>query len=247
LGIKPFTGKSSVYKLKDAPNDLKQLIIGSLLGDGTFGKDGLYSSSCYMVVAHKIEQHSYLKFKFDILDKYNMVNKIRVKTYKDDRFKDMYTECRFKTRLNPLFTYIRNVAYANGKKCINLDVIEEIDALGLAIWYMDDGYITTSSCIFSTCSFNTESQQRLADFLLGRFGLHFTVGHNDNSLYLLSQDFERFKTIVSPYILSDMQYKLIPYKERVLNKSGELLEHPIEDNQQPSQPLTKLEGSETNS
>lgn len=38
------------------------------------------------------------------------------------------------------------------------------------------------------------------------------------------------------------------FEELVELKRGELLEHPLtEDNQQPSQPLTKLEGSETNS
>ena len=56
--------------------------------------------------------------------------------------------------------------------------------------------------------------------------------YNDLKVVMLGQDF----------------YKLITYsKRRVLNKQGELLGHLSKDNQQPSQPLTKLEGSETNS
>lgn len=235
LGIKPFKGKSKVYTLKDAPNELKQLIIGSLLGDGSFVKGSSNSSSYCMSIAHKTEQYNYLEYKFNILNNYGLVNNIHTHTYNDCRFiNPSYTECRIRTRNNPLFTYIRNNAYVDNKKSINLDIIEDMDALGLAIWYMDDGYVTKSSCIFSTCSFATSLQQRLADFLLGRFGLHFTVGNNDNSLYLISTDFNKFKEIVSPYIIPSMQYKLIPYSSRVLNKSGELLEHPIEDNQQPS-------------
>lgn len=227
LGIKPFSGKSIAYNLQTAPNDLKQLLIGSLLGDGTFTKIDANNSSCCFTVAHKKDQYDYLKFKFDILDKYNLVNKIISRTYTDNRFKDSnYTEYRIKSRVNPIFTYIRNEAYFEGKKTINLNIIEDIDALGLAIWYMDDGYVTKSSCIFSTCSFTMYSQQRLADFLLGRFNLHFTVGKNDNSLYLLAKDFNKFRTLISPYILPILQYKLEPYKERVLHKSGELLEHP---------------------
>ena len=248
LGIKPFKGKSIVYDLQTAPNDLKQLLIGSLLGDGSFTKIDSNSSSCCLIIAHKKEQYDYIKFKYDILDKYNLVNKIAFYTHNDYRFKNPeYTECRVKSRVNPVFTYIRNNSYINGKKAINLDIIEDIDALGLAIWYMDDGYVTKSSCILSTCSFTTESQQRIADFLLGRFNLHFTVGKNDNSLYLLAKDFEKFKNLVSPYILPILQYKLKPYSKRVLYKSGELLEHPlIKDNQQPSIGLTTYEGSETN-
>lgn len=235
LGITPFKGKSKVYTLKDAPNELKQLIIGSLLGDGSFIKASSSSSSYCMSIAHKTEQYNYLEYKFSILNNYGLVNNICARTYNDYRFiNPSYTEYRVKTRNNPLFTYIRNNAYADNKKFINLDIIEDMDALGLAIWYMDDGYVTKSSCAFSTCSFVTSSQQRLADFLLGRFGLHFTVGNNANSLYLISTDFNKFKEIVSPYIIPSMQYKLMPYSSRVLNKSGELLEHPIEDNQQPS-------------
>lgn len=65
-------------------------------------------------------------------------------------------------------------------------------------------------------------------------------------MYLLKEDFEKFKNLISPYILECMKYKLLPYKERVLDKSDELLES-CDANQQPSTPLTKCEGSETNS
>lgn len=65
-------------------------------------------------------------------------------------------------------------------------------------------------------------------------------------MYLHASDFAKFSELVRPYIIDDMQYKLIPYSKRVLDKSDELLES-CDANQQPNQPLTKLEGSETNS
>ena len=116
---------------------------------------------------------------------------------------------------------------------MHLDFIKDISALGLAIWYMDDGYVTKNSCIFSSCSFTIEEQQILADILLKKFELHFTVGKNDNSMYLLAQDFPKFVEIISPYVIPSMQYKLIPYSKRVLDKSDELLEG-CDANQQPS-------------
>lgn len=251
LGIHPFTGKSHIFKIGTAPYDLQQLIIGSLLGDGSFVKNcyNSKSSSCALSIGHCIRQYDYLKYKFDILDKYNLVNKISIRQYEDSRFKNAnYQECKFKSRSNPLFNNIRLLCYQNGKKHINFDIVQYLDKLGLAIWFMDDGYVTNNSCILSTCSFPIEEQERLSYFLLGKFGLHFTIGKNDNSMYLKSEDFELFKSLISPYILESLNYKLIPYKQRVLYKQGELLEHPlIEDNQQPSTPLTKCEGSETNS
>ena len=226
LGIKPFSGKSIAYDIKSAPYELQQLVIGSLLGDGSYVRSSSSNSSgCLLSIGHGMSQYSYLKYKFDILDKYDLVNKISIRKYEDSRFKNPnYEECRIKSRTNPLFTKIRLSCYKEGKKYINFDVIQYLDALGLAIWFMDDGYVTNNSCIFSTCSFSIEEQKKLSYFLLGKFGLHFTVGKNDNSMYLKSEDFELFKSIVYPYILPDLQYKLIPYKQRVLYKRGELLE-----------------------
>lgn len=225
LGIKPFSGKSTTYTIENAPHDLQQLIIGSLLGDGSYVRSNNNSSSCLLSIGHGMAQYSYLKYKFNILEKYDLVNKISIRKYEDARFKNgSYEECRIKSRTNPIFTNIRVSCYKEGKKHINFNIVQHIDALGLAIWFMDDGYVTNNSCILSACSFPIDEQEKLSYFLLGKFGLHFTVGKNDNSMYLKAEDFDLFKSIVSPYILSDLQYKLIPYKQRVLYKRGELLE-----------------------
>ena len=111
---------------------------------------------------------------------------------------------------------------------------------------MDDGYVTKNSCIFSSCSFTLEEQQILADILLEKFDLHFNLGKHDNSMYLHAKDFPKFIKLIKPHVIPSMQYKLIPYSKRVLHKSGELLET-CDGNQQPSTPLTKCGGSETNS
>lgn len=229
-------------------NELKQLLIGSLLGDGSFVSSGRKTVNYYLSIAHAMKQRKYLEYKLSILLKHNLASKIIESTYIDKRFKNQeYTECRIKTRLHPIFTEIRNKYYdETGHKRVNYDFVKDIDALGLAIWYMDDGYVTKNSCIFSSCSFTLEEQQILADILLEKFDLHFNLGKHDNSMYLHASDFPKFAEIVRPYIIDEMQYKLVPYSKRVLDKSDELLES-CDANQQPSTPLTKCEGSETNS
>ena len=219
----------------EGEEDFKQLIIGSLLGDGCISSNGKNSKNYYLCIAHALKQKEYLLFKKNILDKYNLTCSFIERTYEDKRFKNPnYTEVRLKTRLHPYFTEIRLKHYdSSGNKRVHLDFIKDISALGLAIWYMDDGYVTKNSCILSSCSFTIEEQQILADILLKKFGLHFTVGKNDNSMYLLAQDFPKFVEIISPYVVPSMQYKLIPYSKRVLDKSDELLEG-CDANQQPS-------------
>lgn len=241
-----FKGKVSAFI--SIKNDLKQLLIGSLLGDGSFCYYNKNKKNCYISIAHCMKQFEYLDYKKSILDNYGLGTPIKVSSHKDKRFKSaMYVECREKSRLHPIFTDIRDKYYdISGHKRVNRDFVKDIDALGLAIWYMDDGYVTKNSCIFSSCSFTIEEQRILADILLEKFDLHFNLGKHDNSMYLQARDFPKFVNIIKPHIIPSMQYKLIPYGKRVLNKSDELLES-CDANQQPSTPLTKCEGSETNS
>lgn len=228
--------------------EIKQLIIGSLLGDGSFVSSGGRTKNYYMSIAHGLKQKEYLLFKKKILDKYNLVTSYYESTYEDKRFKNpYYTTVHLKTRLHPYFTEIRMKCYdLTGHKRIKYDFVRDIEALGLAIWYMDDGYVTKNSCILSTCSFTKEEQEILSKILLEKFDLHFTVGSNDNSMYLHSYDFNKFIKIIGSFIIPEMQYKLIPYNKRVQLKSDELLES-CNANQQLNQPLTKLGSSTTNS
>lgn len=236
------------YKELIIGNDLKQLLIGSLLGDGSFCSIGKHAKNMYLSIAHSMKQEEYLKFKVSILNRYGLASNILYSVTKNSRYKSgEISECRHKSRLHPIFTDIRAKYYdQHGNKRVHREFVRDIDELGLAIWYMDDGYVTKNSCIFSSCSFTLEEQQILADILLEKFDLHFNLGKHDNSMYLQAKDFPKFVKLIKPYVLPSMQYKLIPYSKRVLHKSDELLES-CDANQQASISLTTNEASETNS
>ena len=207
-------------------NDLRQLLIGSLLGDGCFCSVGKAAKNMCLSVAHSEKQKEYLEYKWEILNKYNLVSPIVGYHVNNKRYLHELVGYRFKSRLHPIFTNIRLKYYdSNGHKRIFEEFVKDIDALGLAIWYMDDGYVTKNSCILSTCSFTLEEQLLLANILLNKFDLHFTVGKHDNSMYLQAKDFPKFVELIKDYIIPSMQYKLITYsRRRVLDKQGELLE-----------------------
>ena len=232
LGIKTRRCISDYYTLDVLPEDLRQLILGSLLGDGAFTK-ACKTSYC-MSIVHSEKQLEYIQFKASILQKYNLTNGVSKSTQYDKRYQHNYTVYRLKSRINPLFKEIRDRFYnSKGKYIVDTDIFENLSALGLAIWYMDDGYVTKHSCIFSTVSIPIDTQEKLSEILLRKFGLHFTIGHNDNSMYLCASDFSKFKALISSYVTNDLKYKLIPYRHRVLGKSDELLES-CDANQQPS-------------
>ena len=232
LGIKPNRGLSRIYSLNSAPEDLKQLVLGSILGDGSFVKASPVSFC--MSIAHAERQLKYLQIKDGILKKYKLSGGISKYTQYDKRHKHYYTVYKLKSRTNNLFKEVRQKFYSlHNKSIVDTEVFNELSPLGLAIWYLDDGYVTPSSCIFSTVSIPIETQEKLAEILLKKFDLHFTVGKNDNSMYLYHSDFDKFKNLIVDYVPEDLHYKLVPYRQRVLDKSDELLES-CDANQQPS-------------
>ena len=65
------------YKELIIGNDLKQLLIGSLLGDGCFCSPGGTAKNMCLSIAHSIKQKEYLQYKVDILSKYGLASTIR--------------------------------------------------------------------------------------------------------------------------------------------------------------------------
>lgn len=203
------------YNQLEVGNDLKQLLIGSLLGDGCFCAVGKTAKNKCLSIAHSEKQEEYLKYKWGILNKYNLVSPIVKYHIVNKRYSKELVGYRFKSKLHPIFTDIRTKYYdSSGHKRVFKEFVQDIDALGLAIWYMDDGYVTKNSCIFSTCSFTLEEQNLLANLLLEKFNLHFNTGKHDNSMYLQAKDFPRFVELVKDYILPSLQYKLLTYSNR---------------------------------
>ena len=65
---------------------LQQLLIGSLLGDGSFVSNGGHTKNCYLSIAHCIKQKEYLEFKTNILKEYNLAAPIRYIITKNNRY-----------------------------------------------------------------------------------------------------------------------------------------------------------------
>ncbi|MEE1476326.1 hypothetical protein [Fusobacterium sp.] len=64
------------YKDLEIGNDLKQLLIGSLLGDGCFCSLGNKTKNMCLSIAHSEKQKEYLEYKWEILNKYDLVSPI---------------------------------------------------------------------------------------------------------------------------------------------------------------------------
>lgn len=215
LCIIKFLDDMKNYKELKVESDLKQLLIGSLLGDGCFCSVGGNTKNMCLSIAHSEKQKEYLEYKHSILDKYELASPIIQYRINNSRYSRELTGFRLKSRLHPIFTNIRMKYYdLEGHKRVFKEFVEDIDVLGLAIWYMDDGYVTKNSCVFSTCPFTIKEQEVLAEILLRKFDLHFNVGVMDNSMYLQARDFPKFVELIKSHVIPSMQYKLVTYSKK---------------------------------
>lgn len=117
------------FSINDLDNETYQVLIGSLLGDGGICKQSRGNKYLFKE-CHGVEQKDYLEWKRDMLLKFIPSN-ISCKK-----------QPMFSTPCHPIFKQLRGEWY-NEKECrkayIPLKYIKELNALGLLVWYLDDG------------------------------------------------------------------------------------------------------------
>jgi uracil-DNA glycosylase family 4 len=108
-----------------------QVLLGSLLGDGCIGSNGGFIEN------HSVRQEGYLKLKARVLNGFQpQLREYLAKTQNGNNHQAISLELAKTYYLHEL----RQEWYPNGKKDFPVAGLEKLDNLGLAIWYMDDGY-----------------------------------------------------------------------------------------------------------
>lgn len=205
--------------------DIEQFIRGSLLGDGCIAKLGKNSKNNRISFGHSEKQLCYLNWKQNYLDKFDMSGKITKVTAVSKRYKTgQCISYHFKSRSNPIFTKYRSLYYPNNIKKLDRQDIVNINELGLAIWFMDDGYILRSnnknSClIICTTSFTREDTEFLIELLRNKWNVKCSYYSSEKGIRISVSDSPKFLKLIEPYKIDCLDYKW------VLNKEEELLEN----------------------
>lgn len=185
----------------------QQIIIGGLLGDASAHVN--HSGNVYIKFAHSIKQLAYVEWKHQMMQPFSR----RLCTYPPSGLG--YGSCEFITATLPILIEFRDVFYPLGQKIVP-DIVDELDALGLAVWFMDDGTLDRNwrRVSFCTCSFSDEDNQRLITLLNSKFGLTSTLvwvstaGKRYRRIALSAKSFDHFKSIVEPHIIPSLRYKI---------------------------------------
>lgn len=189
----------------------RNLVLAMALGDGTLSVNG------YLAIRHSVDQLEYLQWKHDTLKNYG-VKVCDIYPVNNNG----YGGYEFRTKSYDFIKVLRKQLYPGGKKDISKkSIYNKIGIIGLSIWYMDDGSISTqknkngkvhrSILTISTC-IDKESNQKIIDSISGLYDINFGQRKMKKSyaLVISTREARKFIDLVSPYVgqVSCMQYKL---------------------------------------
>ena len=188
----------SIFQL---PNEMQQIIIGSLLGDSHVANKLPWN--CCLEEDHSTKQGFYAQWKAEIL------KPLGAHLMPPRQTSLGYFNVRFYTGCLPMFTDLRETVYKNGyTKNVYVNALEKLDPLGLAVWMMDDGYWNRGSIKLCTDSFSVGDCEKLQIFLRERFGLDSTFLKYNNQLQFRRKPTGKLVDIIEPYILEEFRYKI---------------------------------------
>lgn len=124
----------------------------------------------------------------------------------------------FQTISHEAFNPLANIFIKDNKKIIVKDLIKNhLTNRGLAYWFMDDGgkldynkNTRNKSIVLNTQSFTPLEVTEMANQLSKKFELNCEVRSNKGKKVIIikSISYTKFKNLVEPYIISEMNYKL---------------------------------------
>ena len=192
---------------KTLSNLQKQIVVGSLMGDGHLMKNGFHWS---FRIGHCLAQFQLLSWKKKILGEWvtprGIDTEVKLGRHIFNSF-TTYTHSEFDV-FQPLFYPVPP------KKVISLLTLDQIEPLGLAVWFMDNGsHLTKKRGVrIHTCGFSFEENFVIRDWFLSRWNIVVHVGKISGGypvITIYGDEADKFISIIKPHILPCMEYKIL--------------------------------------
>lgn len=187
-----------------------QAVLGIILGDGNLS---LTKNLSRLRLTHGEKQLEYLKYKMSILSNQVYQNECRGVSGFNKKNKIYYCS----TLCSEDYKEIYDKFYFNGKKEIREKLLDELDEISLAFWFMDDGYYCKRDNItgyyqLATHSFTKEENQLISNKLKEKFDieskLKFDKRCSKHCLIFKTKSTDIIASLICKYVPASMQYKL---------------------------------------
>lgn len=191
----------------------EQVLLGSLLGDGSIKKPT--GEGCYSVPniteSHSESQRDYMLWK---VAAYSNLGATYRETFTTARGKgtQKYACLCMATKTHPVLVQYRDICLnADGVKRVTWEWLSKLDALGLAIWFMDDGNFQRQkqqlrySANITLMPGTPEEMSLYWRYFAERWGLHPRIspvkGKKCWRLKFSADETDRLRAILAPYMM----------------------------------------------
>ena len=202
-----------IYRIGPHNQEIISIIIGCLLGDGHAEKrseNGGTRISFYQESTHL----SYILWLHDFLSIRGYCNiNIPLITTRLGKNGVVRKVLRFHTWTYTSFNWIHDLFYKDNIKIVPYNIADYLTPLALAVWIMDDGSKVSKGLKLCTNSFTYSDCVLLVKALNDNFALKSSIqsagAPNQYFIYIWKESMPLLRTIISPYIIPQMKYKII--------------------------------------
>ena len=188
--------KNLRLKVTDKQADI---LVGCVLGDAYITKLGKIQ------IEQSAAQTEYINWKYNQLKSISYGPPVKPVSRYDKRYDKTFYSYRFWTR--QYFRSWREKFYMENKKIFSLN---NLSPLSLAVWYMDDGSLNEGKgAILSTESFSQEDREKIKNLFIKDFNIKPSF-KKQGKMIIGTKDSKKFFSIIRPYVIPSMQYKLQP-------------------------------------
>lgn len=181
----------------------RAIVIGALLGDGAL-IETVSKNNFRLQIEQCAAQQAYVFWKFEALKPFILT---------PPAFQPRTRSWRFRTISHPELTELGHLFYRDHVKVVP-DTIGKLlmEPISLAVWYMDDGSrYEKRGLVLNTQCFQHREVDLLKQCLIQNFDLAPISIHKDHRgwrLYINRSAAERMQSIVRPFILPELMYKM---------------------------------------
>jgi hypothetical protein len=187
----------------------QSILIGSLLGDARL--ECRSKSGTARLRIHQSDRQKDLVFwKYDHFRLWVKREPWKT-TCVDSRNGKTYLSWFFHTQISSIFTPWLELFYPNKRKILPKSIVEYLNPLTLAVWFMDDGCFQKNAIILNTQSFSVSDHYLLHEIFIQHYGITAGIQKDRENvrLYFGKYSTEKILSIIRPYLLKTF-YKTIP-------------------------------------
>ncbi len=219
--VDPVETRGYDASMEELTNQCKEIILGSLLGDGSLVIPKRYKRARFEF-RHAISQKEYFLWKVSQLKEISGDNCFQIQPADGWSKKE---KLHYHSRVHLALTELYYLARPEGKLCLRDEWLKLLTPISLMVWWLDDGSLVKNlrQGIFCTGGFSRYDLLTLSQYLKDKWGVKNRIGRRAKYYQLRiysTEELKKFLRLILPYlpVASMLPKVILLYKDSSLQQ-----------------------------